>query len=404
MTRTEYFKKRENLLTEAQECINSGDLDGYNAKENEIKELDNTFEATATAQANMAALQNLVPNVQNTPAGAPIQAEVNNAIAKREDRFNTLEYREAFMEYCQTGVIGTELMNVDAQTTTTDASAMIPTTILDEIIKEMEAYGQIFSMVRKLNIQGGVEVPILSLKPTATWITEATPSDRKKVTANTNVSFTYFGLECKVAVSLLADTVTLASFEKTIKVVIVEAMVKAIDTAIIKGTGSGQPLGITVDSRIPGANIITLSAADFITWNGWKKKVFAKIPLAYRAGGVFTMAAGTFDGYIDGMVDANGQPIARVNYGITDAAVQRFGGRPVILVEDDVIAPYDTASTNDIVAIFCKYSDYALNSNMQMRMFRWLDQDTNQWVDKAILIADGKILDPNGVIIIKKGA
>jgi hypothetical protein len=37
-------------------------------------------------------------------------------------------------------------------------------------------------------------------------------------------------------------------------------------------------------------------------------------------------------------------------------------------------------------------------------MYRWLDHDTNQWVDKAILVADGKILDPNGVLIIKKGA
>jgi hypothetical protein len=41
---------------------------------------------------------------------------------------------------------------------------------------------------------------------------------------------------------------------------------------------------------------------------------------------------------------------------------------------------------------------------MQLAMYRWLDHDTNQWVDKALLIADGKILDPNGVMIIKKGA
>jgi hypothetical protein len=41
---------------------------------------------------------------------------------------------------------------------------------------------------------------------------------------------------------------------------------------------------------------------------------------------------------------------------------------------------------------------------MQMQMFRWLDQDKNQWVDKAILIADGKLIDANGVLIIKKGA
>jgi HK97 family phage major capsid protein len=115
------------------------------------------------------------------------------------------------------------------------------------------------------------------------------------------------------------------------------------------------------------------------------------------------MASGTFEGHIDGMVDANGQPIGRVNQSIVDGPQERFGGRPVMLVEDDIIAPYDAAATGDVVAVFCKLSDYAINSNMQLRMFRWLDNDTNEWVDKAILICDGKILDANGVYLIKKG-
>lgn len=37
-------------------------------------------------------------------------------------------------------------------------------------------------------------------------------------------------------------------------------------------------------------------------------------------------------------------------------------------------------------------------------MYRYTDNDKNEFVDKAILIADGKILDPNGFIVIKKGA
>ena len=49
-------------------------------------------------------------------------------------------------------------------------------------------------------------------------------------------------------------------------------------------------------------------------------------------------------------------------------------------------------------------SNYAINSNLQMVMYRYLDHDTNEYVDKAILIADGKLLDANSVVIIKKGA
>jgi HK97 family phage major capsid protein len=275
---------------------------------------------------------------------------------------------------------------------------------MKEIISKLKAYGQIFSRVRKLSVKGGVEFPILSLKPVASWINETTPSERKKLTVNTKVSFSYYGLECKVATSLLADTTTLDGFEATVTTLIVEAMVIALETAIIKGTGTGQPLGVTVDPRIPVGNIITLTAAEFATFAAWKKKVFAAVPLSYRARGSFVMAAGTFEGYIDGMVDTVGQPVGRVNSGITEGPQERFGGREVILVEDDIIAPYAAAATNDIVAVFCNLNDYAVNSNMQMTMYRWLDHDTNQYVDKAILVADGKILDPNGVIIVKKGA
>lgn len=319
------------------------------------------------------------------------------------DQYATVEYRTAFMKFAKTGEVTPEL-RLNAMTTVSEVTAIVPTTILNEVISKITVYGQIFSRVRKLNIKGGVSVPILSLKPTATWITEAAVSDKKKVTANTSVSFSYYGLECKVSTSLLADTVTLAGFESTITDLIVEAMIKAIDAGVISGTGTGQMLGITADTRVPAAQIVTLGSADFVTWDGWKKGVFAKMPLAYKAGAVFLMASGTFEAYVDGMVDANGQPVGRINYGITDGPQERFGGKEVIQVKDDIITPYDDANVADVVAIYCNLNNYAFNSNMQMTLYRYLDHDTNEYVDKAILIADGKLIDPNGVVIIKKGA
>jgi HK97 family phage major capsid protein len=320
-----------------------------------------------------------------------------------EDVYGTLEYRNAFMAFAKTGKVTPEL-RADAMTTTSDVSAVIPTTILNEVIKKLTVYGQVFSRVRKLNIKGGVDIPILSLKPVATWIGESPTSDKQKVQANTKVSFSYHGLECKVSISLLADTVSLAGFETVITDLIVEAMVKAIDAAVIKGDGIGKALGITADSRVTAAQIVTLSATDFASYEGWAKKVFAKLPLAYKAGATFLMASGTFEGYINGMTDSAGQPIGRVNYGITEGPQERFGGKEVIQVEDDIITPYADAAVGDVVAIYCNLRNYGFNSNMQLTMFRYFDHDTNEWVDKAILIADGKLIDPNGVVIVKKGA
>lgn len=320
------------------------------------------------------------------------------------DRTNTAEYREAFMNFVCRGVpIPMELRD-DAITTTTDASAAIPTTILHEIVKETKVYGEIYAKVRHLNVQGGVQIPILSLKPTATWITADTgtsESDKQKLQANTYITFGYFGLECKVAQTLLANVTTLEIFQQEFVKLASEAIVQAAETAIFNGTGNGQPMGILNDTRVPAANKITLTDEEFAAWSGWQKKVFAKMKKAYRTG-AFIMAQGTFDGYVNGMVDANGQPIGRVNYGITEGETYRFGGKEVLTVEDDVLPAYDSATSGDVVAVFIKLSDYAFNSNLQMQVVKWVDHDTNEVKNKIILICDGKLIDPNGVLLIKK--
>jgi len=408
-------ERKKDLKKKAEACEAIEELRGINSEvdklNDEIEELRGLIAEAEKAEGS---------GEGETRSGSPVGESqvlatygVGSGESKKEEReedpYNTIEYRKAFMSYITRGQVTEDLLGVnqpelrlDAYTGTTDVSAVIPTTIMNELIEKLEEYGEIFRRVRKTNIQGGVDVPILSLKPTAEWITEAAPSDRKKVQSNTKVQFSYYGLECKVAMSLLASITSLNMFEREITRLLVEAMVEAMDKAIIAGSGDGAPLGITVDERVPNGNIITLTADDVARWDSWKKKVFAKIPLKYRARGSFIMASGTFEGYIDGMVDANGQPIGRTNYGITNGTQERFGGREVLLVEDDVIAPYDSANSDDVIAVFCKLSDYCINSNMQLTMFKWTDHDTNQIVDKAILVADGKLLDANGVMIIKK--
>lgn len=324
--------------------------------------------------------------------------------AQDEDPTNSVEYRTAFMNFVCRGVqIPTELRD-NAITTTTDAAAVIPTTIMQEIIREVSVHGEIYARVRHLNVQGGVEIPISDLKPKAVWITADTgtsESDEQKLSAKNTVSFKYFGLECKLAQSLLTSITTLEIFQKEFAKLAVEAITEALDIAIVNGTGEGQPLGIINDPRVPAENVITLSAEEFASWSDWKKKVFAKMKKAYR-NGTFIMAQGTFDGHIDGMVDQNGQPIGRVNYGITDSESYRFGGKEVLTVEEDVLPDYDTAASGDVVAVFTNLSNYGVNTNMQMELTKWTDPDTNKVKNKALLIADGKLIDPYGTLIIKK--
>ena len=370
----------ENMIAEADEPANDGNGEGGDG---------NGEGASANPNGNNRGLNPLSTMQMRT--GAP---------AANVDRYDTPEYREAFMNFACRGVaIPAELR---ATTATTDVSAVIPTTILNEIIKEVKSFGNLYAAVRKLNVQGGVQIPILSLKPTATWIGEGA-SESQKLEAKNSISFSYFGLECKIAQTLLASITTLEMFQNQFVPLATEAMAKALDVAIINGSGENQPLGITVDTRVPKANIITLTDEEFNSWSGWKKKVFAKMKKAYR-NGIFYMAQGTFDGYIDGMVDQNGQPIGRVNYGIDGEEKYRFGGKVVDTVEDEVIKAYDDAVSGEIVAVFFKPTDYGINSNLEMHTVKWVDNDTNEVKNKIILVCDGKLIDPNGVLIIKKGA
>lgn len=395
-----YEEKRKQLLDEANALIEEGKLQEATAKMQEVKDLDAKHEEEAKARADFEALNAKVVAKQSgfTATGETVPSGKQS---EAKDIFATEEYERVFMDHVQKNTpIPEKFQNAAAKSGVSDVSALIPTTLVKEIIREMKSYGNIYAKVRKLNIQGGVEVPILSLKPTASWVGEGA-SDDQKVQANTKVTFSYHGLECKIAMTLLASVVTLEEFKNEFIRLAVEAMAEAIDKAIINGTGSSQPLGITKDSRVPSANVITLTEEEISSWATWKKKVFAKMKKAYRKG-EFIMAQGTFDSYVDGMVDTTGQPIGRVNYGIDGGESYRFGGKEVETVEADVIANFDDAAKGDVIAIFANLTDYAINSNMEMRTVRWSDHDTNQEKQKVMMIVDGKLLDPSGVLIIKK--
>lgn len=398
--------KRDALAQRAKDTQDINELRSINAQiddiNGDIADINEQIADLDTVDARGAADPVAAPAAGGTLTQGhnPIARFGIPAPAPAVDAHDTQEYRTAFMNYVCRGV---EIPAEVRATTTSDASAVIPTTIMNEIIQKMDTYGNIWNKVRKINVQGGVEIPILSIKPAAQWITETQASPDKKIQVNTKITFSYYGLECKVAQTILVNVVSLTIFENLFSTLVVEAMVRALEEAIINGSGVGQPTGITVDNRVPAANVITMTEAQFTKWAEWKKRVFAKMAKAYRSG-IFVMSQATFDAYIDGMVDTVGQPIGRVNYGITDGETYRFGGKTVETVENTLVKDFDTAEAGDVVAIFANLNDYVVNTNMQITTTRWIDNDANEIKNKAMMICDGKLADPNGILIIKKAA
>lgn len=64
---------------------------------------------------------------------------------------------------------------------------------------------------------------------------------------------------------------------------------------------------------------------------------------------------------------------------------------------------FDTANTGDVIGIFWTPNDYAINTNQAFGMKRYYDEERNEWVNKALTIVDGKIVDPYGCYLITKG-
>ena len=318
---------------------------------------------------------------------------------------DSMEYRKAFMQYVQTGEWNYQ-KRADETLITSDVGKVIPNTIMNEFIKELKVYGNLYNRVRKLNVKGGVEFPIEELVPTVSWITETTVSDTQAVPKiKTSVSFGYHIVEARLSQSLLSQVVTLDTLEAEMARLLSEAFAREFDRVILSGTGSGQPMGILNDTRVKAENKITFTAAELADWTKWRTKLFAKVPLAYRGEGVLVMTAATFESQIMTLKDANDRPLYMETYDPVNGTVSgKFAGREVILVEPDIMKDFDAAADGDAFAIYFRPNDYAINTNLQLAFKRWFSDDKNVWYNKGLCIMDGKLLDVNSVFVLKKSA
>ena len=408
-------EKLNNLKARAKASDDANEVRGLTDQLEDIKEeIAETREELDAIVAEEEERNNPTPEVE-VPAEAKL---VNGTVRetfkapeteKREDEdiTSSIEYRSAFMKYIQKGVEMPSELRAGTPISTDDTGAAIPMTIMNEVINTVrKRYGNLYSKVRKMNVPGGVEIPIGALQASFKWINESTVSPRQNVGKLGKISFSYHTAEIRVAQTFLSNILTLPAFEAEVARVIAVAYLKAMDYGIVNGSGDGSMLGILNDARV--TNNITMTAAAMSDWTKWRKNFFAQLPLGYRAG-EFIFSAATVDAYLETMADSNNNPIFRqatgleVNDGDAVNPNGRFFGRNVSLVEPDILPDFESANAGDVIGIFWQPEEYVITENFGFTMMRYFDQDTNVWVDKAITVVDGKVLNPNGIYLIKKG-
>lgn len=315
------------------------------------------------------------------------------------DKFDTMEYRKAFMNHVLKGAAIPDEYSAAQVSKTTDVGAVIPTTVLNKIVEKMEATGMIIPLVTHTAYKGGVSVPVSTVKPTATWVNEGAGSDTQKhnIPKDGMIVFSYHKLRCAVAVSLEVDTMAIPAFEAMLVSNIVEAMTKAQEQAIISGDGTGKPKGIIKETPAEGQSIETAAPTytDLINAE-------AALPLAYENNAVWCMTKKTFM-QIYGILDEVGQPVGRVNYGIAGKPERFILGRPVIVC-DYLPSFATTLQDGDIFAFLFNFQDYILNTNYTIGLKKYEDNATDDIVTKAIMLVDGKVVDKNSLVVLKKKA
>ena len=390
MTKQEFDTKKNSLLAEAKDFLKDGKVDEANGKIKEAEDLKAQFDAESKAAANIAALDGPAPVNQAPQQVAPQQAAVGTVDnVDGDDPTNSLEYRRAFMNYVLKG----EPMNATGVTKTTDADAVIPQTVVDRIIQKLEAIGMILPLVTQTAYKGGVAIPVSLVKPTAEWISEGadvSSMTKHEVKKTNNIVFSYYKLKVKVAITLEVDVMALSAFETMISNNIAEAINKALESAIISGNGSGKPKGILAETPVSGQAVetaaTTVSYGDLITAE-------AALPLEYENDAVWCMTKKTFMAFA-GLTDDVGQPIGRVNFGITGAPERTLLGRKVVLNN------YVSNSAGDVIAFLFNFKDYVLNTNLGMTVKTYEDNDTDDKVTKAVMLVDGKVVDKNSLVTV----
>lgn len=119
----------------------------------------------------------------------------------------------------------------------------------------------------------------------------------------------------------------------------------------------------------------------------------------------FVMTTNTYEANIKTLADDNNRPLATETFNPVDGAERAtFKGRTVAFIEEGLgIVNFDDGSTNDVFGFYwVPEKAYGINTNLEFATKRYWDEEKLEWVERAVVINDGKILDPKYLYVLKK--
>lgn len=406
MTYEQYIEQRKNLLNEAETLLNDGKLEDFEAKEQEIKDLDAKYEAVAKAQANMNALKE--PAVSEPVVN---MSKGDDGIVAKNEPIQVQNKEEVYLNAWAKDMMGMKLEG-DEKTvfedvnnefrnqtqTAADHVVLIPETVRDGIWKEAGDLFPILGDVRMTFVPG--DLTILKEENSgddAAWYdedTEVTDGDLKIGELN----LTGCELAKNVPISWKLRKMSIKEFIAYITSLLAEKMGAALAKAIVHGKGKPgtedsfkpEPKGIITSLEAEADTPQIVEYTDKPTYQN-VTTLMGKVKSAYKSGASIYANAQTVWNYLANIVDENKRPIFIPD--ATSGGVGRIFG--LIVKEDDSIGEGEVLVGN-------VGRGYVMNVNENMTIYTEEHIKKRRTDYMGYAIVDGDVLTNKAFALLRK--
>lgn len=364
-----------------EEVRSANDIDTVNKATNEKKDL-------LERKAELEELEQRKQNALGINEGMIMANNIDKRngemkMEKLDYNVEPAEYRSAYLRDLQ----GKEL-NVEERAAIT-GTAVIPTQTMNMIVGKLEA-NPLINAIDLTYIPSNISYPVEGTVNDASWVAMGTAST-DSVDTITSVALGAYKLIKTIEITADISAMSIDAFETWLVDRLYKKLDKAVDAAILVGTGSNQATGILKAGEITNTGTYTKAAMVFKDVT----KIIAKVPTQYLSNASFVMPRTLFYGEVLGMTDTTGNRVV-----VADAqSPAKFNilGYPVI-VDDNCTA--DTVVFGDLKE--CYKFNFAQSPEVksdESAGFR-----TGSTVYRAMALADGKPVNKDAVTVFTRAA
>lgn len=325
MNKEKYLELRNALMKEAEGLINEGKFQESQDKMKEVETLDNQWEETKVAQANLAAMKDKTKGLDLDNASTQTNGTVVGSTQQNKGVTEADIYQEAWAKEMMGKALTNEeqeifnAVNAEFQNAFThdtgNTGILIPETVAAGIWSRAEESYPLFADVQKFAVKG----KLVMKKHTAIKAGDAAWYDEDTPTADEENEFGELVLDGHelskaVTVSWKLKAMAVADFIPYIIKELGERVGVALGVSVARGTGTGQPRGIETAllAQAQTPQVVgydpEATTPDPLSY-GKVTAAIGKLHSSYLNGAAIYASNGTIWGELANLMDDNGRPL-----------------------------------------------------------------------------------------------